>query len=1292
MFSLLLAAVVPFAVVDNGVAKCRLAKTGVGRVDADIAFFTNAVFRMTGARVPVVDASAAPSGGANRIVFEVEARTLADEDDWSVSFPDAATMKIVGSKMSCRWALNRIVEDWGVVFCQPGPYGTHYPRKKSLSCDRAARKGTAALRLSRDLYIEDPGWLRSLGCKTLGDRNFFGHSLYAVFPLSKYGKEPWVGELMPERKGRRVKPGNAYSGWQPCWASEKGRAEAVKNICAKLRREPGRKVFSLSVNDVEGYCECEKCRELNGGSFSRQSKFGRNYKSHSESYYKWVNAVAEGVQKEFPDVWFGVLAYCGTIDPPSFKLNPHVVPFLCCETYQMLDAKVAADREALFAAWSEKAEAFGLWDYAYGCRAYQAPRMYLKTTADYFALRKKYPKLQAFFMEGDTFVGEGPKRYLYGKLISDPGCDASAELDRWYSACCGEAAASDLKEYYGIWERFFCGKDVRSSIWYRRGLGSVYMDFDQRTYVFAVKEDDVRRAGELVKRICASAERHGDADQKARARDISMWHDLYEARLMSGGAGLTRPDGSFSGPGDAVRFLDRLTSLCTWTRNVKKLTRKVVDARLAKGGDDGRLRHHCSGLLERSRRNVNIIWLLNETAAYRDDPAVRAAIRRAVESPLLDLDIRSALVGLLSVDHAPNLLRPEGLSVEDELKLWKVVDNGVEAADRGVSEFGGRATAFVNAKGGWPAAVRVVPEIDPTCDYLFRARIVNESSATITPRILCSTAYPGTYASMGGNGGVERLVTIKPGESRRVSLFFRPLRLKGRKPAARLYIILNSLPKGSGVVVDSCELNPLVDEKELSADFSTEVGPVRPELHSASYAPTICSQTAQDMKDLKAMGLTYARVHDWALTNPNQPVCDYQNIFPLMKLDPKDPSNYVFAQTDYLLSRARDEVGLKLFYRLGPSIEHSGDKVHFNSLIPRDFDKVAEIFAGIVRHYNRGWANGHKWGIKYWEIWNEPEGIANQWTPEGGIAGLSPEALSATRFECRRKFVRFFVTVLKRLKDEFGDEIKAGGPALCDLNLVWLNELLAACKEAGVAPDFVSWHRYANDPKIGRKDAEVARRVCDSYGFTKCELVMDEWHYFGANYTWGDIQRCEDPKVAARVMEGPDSHNGIRSACYVLSSLADMQTSKLDFASYYGCRHVGHWGFKDSLQRKYKVFYALKLFGEIVRDYSTICRSTSVGTMTTLAVRRTDGRKGLLVVDYGGGIDTKRVQISVEGVAAGAKARARILDHTHNLEPVPEDVRFPMDVWFEDGVLTIAKPDYHSAAFFVEFDEGKKRE
>ena len=464
----------------------------------------------------------------------------------------------------------------------------------------------------------------------------------------------------------------------------------------------------------------------------------------------------------------------------------------------------------------------------------------------------------------------------------------------------------------------------------------------------------------------------------------------------------------------------------------------------------------------------------------------------------------------------------------------------------------------------------------------------------------------------------------------------------------------------------------------LTADFSTETGKIRPALHSSGFGPTICSQTAQDLADVKSMGYAFARTHDWALINPNERVVDYFHIFPLMHLDAKDPKNYVFGPTDYLLKRTREEAGLDVFYRLGTSIEHSGKKIHFNALIPDDFEKVAEIFAGTVRHYNCGWANGHQWNIKYWEIWNEPEGIENMWCPKEGTEGLSNEQLAAKRAECRAQFVKFFVTVLKRLKGEFGDSIKVGGPALCGFNEVWLKDILDACKAAGIAPDFISWHGYRDDPMRFCDEGDKGRKLLDGYGFKKCEMIVNEWHYFGyQDYNWTDMQRCSDPKVKQRIWSGPRSHNGIHSACFTLATLANLQRSKLSQAYYYGCRHTGSWGFKNELQEKYKVFYALKLFGDLVKKYPVMCASTSEGPYTTLAVKSADGaKKALLVVDYGG--PKEKGSISIEGVEPDAKATVTVLDYTHNLE------RFP--VALKDGKIEVEKFDGNSAAGLIEFE------
>ena len=142
-----------FTFVEEGVPVCAIESSGVVQVDEDAAFFTNEVFLCTGAAIPVLQPRTAASQNAirGRIVFEVRKADLFHEDDYFVEFPDDTTMRISGSEMSCRWALNRILEeDFGVVFCYPGSWGTHRPRSSSVSRVRTAFAGTMGIKLERE--------------------------------------------------------------------------------------------------------------------------------------------------------------------------------------------------------------------------------------------------------------------------------------------------------------------------------------------------------------------------------------------------------------------------------------------------------------------------------------------------------------------------------------------------------------------------------------------------------------------------------------------------------------------------------------------------------------------------------------------------------------------------------------------------------------------------------------------------------------------------------------------------------------------------------------------------------------------------------------------------------------------------------------------------------------------------------------------------------------------------------------------------------------------------------------
>ena len=450
---------------------------------------------------------------------------------------------------------------------------------------------------------------------------------------------------------------------------------------------------------------------------------------------------------------------------------------------------------------------------------------------------------------------------------------------------------------------------------------------------------------------------------------------------------------------------------------------------------------------------------------------------------------------------------------------------------------------------------------------------------------------------------------------------------------------------------------------EVSADFTKTTAKFRPALHSSGYAALYeRAHSARWDESVREMNFDYVRTHDLALINPGSRTFDTHFIFPLMHLDATKPENYYFKATDFMVD-LQEKLGLKIFYRLGTSIEHTG-LTHFNAEIPADFDKMAEVFAGTVRHFTKGWGGGRPHDIAYWEIWNEPDGSNNMWSFNGGVDDRAKDNRNDER---RELFVKFFVKVLKRLKSEF-PELKIGGPALCTMREDWFRPILKACKAEGVAPDFLSWHYYGNDPDRMFEMVEQADRICIEEGFPKMEMIINEWHFI-SKAGWGQVVR----------LRGPGTVNDIDSACYTLTVLSRLQTSRYDQAYFYGCRHTGNWGYRDYYTGDpNKNFFALKAFGEIKRDCTEICASASGDkAVTAFAAAGADGKnRTLLVTDYCG--RDSRIAVTAKGLDGVKKAKVRVLSYERDLEPRTVDVK--------DGRFTLVKPDAYSAAFLVTFD------
>ena len=643
------------------------------RLVQDVDFFTNAVFRCTGAALPVVRMR---TSGANAVVFDLVERGFFDLDDHEMAFPDDTTLTVRGTSLSCRWVLNRLLErNFGCVFCFPGRYGTYYPKSTDVSVPRVPYRGTASLKAERRLYADDPSWERCVGGRMQSRHGqFFGHAMTMIIDPERLKGSPLYEKVMPEKDGVRRDVGKAHGTWQPCFSAPETVDLVANYLIRYFDRNPEDRVYTISVNDMEGHCECAACAHVNGG-FERRSKYYPQYVDRSVVYYSFANKVAERVAARHPDVAIGLLAYCGVTDPPPFKLHPILVPFLCTSIHQMMDAAAAARRRELYAVWNEKAEHLATWGYDYGCEWYAVPRIYTKCQKAFFDMKGDgtCPHMDGYFGEGSGLIGEGPKRYLFYRQMFDAACDPEAELERWYEAVAGAEGARDLKAYYREWEDFWTGEAVRQSSWFKGGVNAVYFLYYNHSYLYHFDPDILKRATGHLEKAVAAVRRSGDRDRLERIRRIVAYHKFYAARMTAMGLGL-RPAGESD---QAVRFFDALPAISQAIRDKVRWSDEILSAVGYPDGTKGipMYRDALKALDDLAHKAVdgNFLQLMNSAVSFAGaSPAVDAAIARAAASEHVLPELRDQLRTLAKIEALPNLLKDVRASQSTKIFTWDI--------------------------------------------------------------------------------------------------------------------------------------------------------------------------------------------------------------------------------------------------------------------------------------------------------------------------------------------------------------------------------------------------------------------------------------------------------------------------------------------------------------------------------------------------------------------------------------------------------------------------------------------
>ena len=349
---------------------------------------------------------------------------------------------------------------------------------------------------------------------------------------------------------------------------------------------------------------------------------------------------------------------------------------------------------------------------------------------------------------------------------------------------------------------------------------------------------------------------------------------------------------------------------------------------------------------------------------------------------------------------------------------------------------------------------------------------------------------------------------------------------------------------------------------KIAVDFAHSCGKIKP-MHSVNNGPVYKLTADQRLSNLdlyRDAGIPFARTHDasFCATYGGPHTVDVNMIFPDFSRDPEDPEAYDFQLTDEYM-QIIGLAGTEVFYRLGSRIEHESKK--YGTLPPPDFHKWAVVCEHIIRHMNEGWADGHRFGIKYWEIWNEPD-----------LGWKDPDPIMKKCWGgTKEEFFELYDISAKHLKKCFPN-LKIGGPAVTYPLNDWSRDFLKYVSEKSAPLDFFSWHMYTNTVDKIRGVEHDTRKLLDSYGFEDTESILNEW-----NYVKGWVGDDWDYSLT--------NERGLKGSAFTAAVMETSQHAPLDHLMYYDARPCGMNGLFKPYQpsKALKGYYPFRMFNTLYR-------------------------------------------------------------------------------------------------------------
>ena len=238
----------------------------------------------------------------------------------------------------------------------------------------------------------------------------------------KFGGKWSYGGLFVHTIGRLTETGGDASD-NPCLCDPENLQKAIKNVRAALAKNPNTDIVSVSQNDNNNYCKCEKCQAIDAEEGSP-----------SGNMLRFVNAIAADIAEDYPHVVVDTLAYNYTQAAPKItKPLPNVCIRLCSIRCCFMHPLTKCPNKSVWTRtprlvhdiveWGKICNRIYIWDYTTNFK------FYVPTYANFGALRENMRfyvdnHVRGMFPQGNSQSISGEfgevRAYLLAKLMWDP--------------------------------------------------------------------------------------------------------------------------------------------------------------------------------------------------------------------------------------------------------------------------------------------------------------------------------------------------------------------------------------------------------------------------------------------------------------------------------------------------------------------------------------------------------------------------------------------------------------------------------------------------------------------------------------------------------------------------------------------------------------------------------------------------------------------------------------------------------------------------------------------------------